>query len=197
MRSNDQLGGKDSSCWKNYWRAFPPDELLRCPRHCLTDWQPIYRGSKWRCPSVRSDGRWALLQSTKSRDIYGTTDIHGYNSLLHLSMSASQTRVSVPRYLSRITWMLVLVCVLLVLLFISLPILGLSRVRGRPRSPSDLAEASIISGLGPLCLHREGAIEKTVICDYLTICEDKVLCTLVLECIRAKEINSRVMLESL
>ena len=101
--------------------------------------------------------------------------------------------------------MLVLVCVLLllllllllVLLFISLPILGLSRVRGRPRSPSDLAEASIISGLGPLCLHWEGAIEKTVICDYLTICEDKVLCTLVLECIRAKEINSRVMLESL
>ena len=67
-----------------------------------------------------------------------TTDTRGYNSLLHLSMSASQTRVSVPRYLSRITWMLVLVCVLLllVLLFISLPILGLSRVRGRPGSPS-------------------------------------------------------------
>ena len=46
MSSNDQLGGEDSSCWKNYLRAFPPDELLRCPRHCLTDWQPIYRGSK-------------------------------------------------------------------------------------------------------------------------------------------------------
>ena len=35
-------GGEDSSWWKNYLRAFLPDELLRCPRHCLTDWQPIY-----------------------------------------------------------------------------------------------------------------------------------------------------------
>ena len=47
---------------------------------------------------------------------------------------------------------------------------GLACEGGRGVSPSDLAEASIISGLGPLCLDREGLFEKTLICDYLTIC---------------------------
>ena len=53
------------------------------------------------------------------------------------------------------------------------PIHPRSRVRGRGVSPSDLAEASIISGLGPLCLDREGRLfEKTLIFVYLIICEE-------------------------